>query len=112
MAVIAHSKPWLAPPERSDPVPEAATDLFSYLASLDVELRRDGDRLRFKAARGVMSDGLIRGLSRHKAEILALLDDDERERYEERAGIMEFDGDLCRDEAERRAFALVRVPRP
>jgi len=36
------------------------------------------------------------------------LDDDERENYEERAAIMEYDGELDRADAERAARAIVR----
>ncbi|MBM3775520.1 MAG: hypothetical protein FJW37_10195 [Acidobacteria bacterium] len=35
----------------------------------------------------------------------------QRDDYEERAGIMEFDGGLSRDEAERAAWALVQKTR-
>ena len=40
-------------------------------------------------------------------EALASLSDDERMEYEERAAIMEFDGELSREEAERRAFERI-----
>jgi hypothetical protein len=41
-----------------------------------------------------------------KSDTLSL-PEDLQELYEERAGIMEFDGGLSRDEAERQALALV-----
>jgi hypothetical protein len=36
---------------------------------------------------------------------------DEREDYEERAAILEFDGGFSRDEAERRAFEIILLKR-
>jgi Trp operon repressor len=42
-----------------------------------------------------------------KNDILSMLSDDERMDFEERAGIMEYDGGLTRVEAERRALERI-----
>jgi hypothetical protein len=45
------------------------------------------------------------------ARAVAQLDEADREAFEERAAIMEYDGGLPRREAERRALALVQADR-
>lgn len=44
-------------------------------------------------------------------DILSTLSDDERMEYEERAAIMEYDGGLSREEAERRAMLRILTKR-
>ena len=68
-----------------------------------VRLRRNGDRVRWFAPVGVVTEADLAELRRHKAEVLAILREDERDRIEERAAILEFDAGLTRSEADRRA---------
>lgn len=42
------------------------------------------------------------------ARLIEELTEDERERFEERAAIMEFDGGMSREDAERSAYADVK----
>jgi hypothetical protein len=81
-----------------------------------VELALDGDDLALKAA-SAPSAAVLDALSRHKAEIMVLLRpaedgwsaEDWQVFFEERAGIVEFDGGLPRAEAEAPAFACCVV---
>ena len=77
-----------------------------------VELSLDGDDLALKAASAPPA-AMLDALSRHKAEIVALLRptedgwsaEDCQVLFEERAAILEFDGGLLRTEAEAQALA-------
>jgi hypothetical protein len=77
-----------------------------------VEVTVDGDGLALGASAQPPQD-ILNALARNKAEIIALLKpdslgwtvDDWRAHYDERAGIIEFDGGLTRSEAEAQAFA-------
>src|SRR5262249_46508001 len=81
-----------------------------------VELALDGDDLVLKAASAPPA-AVLDALSRHKAEIMVLLRpaedgwsaEDWQVFFEERAGIVEFDGGLPRAEAEAQAFACCVV---
>ncbi len=81
-----------------------------------VELALDGDALALKAASAPPAV-VLDALSRHKAEIVALLrvgpDGWSAENwhvlFDERAGIAEFDGGLTRADAEAQAFACCVV---
>ena len=77
--------------------------LMDSLWRRGVRLRRNGDRLRWIAPVGVVTEADLGLLHQHKAEVLAILREEERDRIEERAAILEFDGGLSRSEAERRA---------
>ena len=75
-----------------------------------IELALDGDDLALSAASATPA-AVLDALSRHKAEIVALLRpghgwsaEDWQVYFDERAGIDEFDGGLPRAEAEARAF--------
>jgi hypothetical protein len=76
-----------------------------------IELALDGDDLALSAASAPPA-AVLDALSRHKAEIVALLRpardgwsaEDWQAYFDERAGIAEFDGGLPRAEAEARAF--------
>jgi hypothetical protein len=76
-----------------------------------VELALDGDDLALKAA-SAPPTAVLDALSRHKAEIVVLLRpaepgwsaEDWQVFFDERAGIIEFDGGLPRSEAEALAF--------
>ncbi len=94
-----------------------ASDLLGRLHHRGVQIHVEGDRLRWRAAVGVMSGADIAALRVHKKTILALLRpandgwsvDDWLAFYDKRAGIAEFDGGLSRLEAEARAFACCVV---
>ena len=97
------------------------SELLKTLKKRGIDLKPEGDSLRYRAPAGALTPALRKALATHKAEVLAHLRGtaelpaavadwpaDWRERFEERAGIMEYDGRLPRPEAERRAEALVR----
>jgi len=81
-----------------------------------VELALDGDDLALKAASAPPAP-VLDALSRHKAEIMALLRpaedgwsaEDWQVFFEERAGIVQLDGGLPRAESEAQAFARCLV---
>ena len=51
-----------------------------------------------------LPDALVDSLRQHKEEVLShLTQEDRREAFEERAAILQFDAELSREEAERRA---------
>ena len=68
-----------------------------------VRLRFDGDRLRWFAPVGVVTEADLSALREHKVEVLAILREEETDRVEERATILQFDAYLSRREAEHRA---------
>ena len=76
--------------------------LLADLRAAGVVLSIEGDRLAFDAPAGVMTDGLLARMRSHREELLALV-----ESFEERAAVIEHDGELPRAEAERRAWACV-----
>ncbi len=77
--------------------------LIDGLHRRGVRLRFDGDRLRWFAPVGVVTEADLTALRQHKAEVLAILREEERGRIEERAAILQFDAYFSRREAERRA---------
>jgi hypothetical protein len=77
--------------------------LINGLHRRGVRLRFDGDRLRWFAPVGVVTEADLTALRQHKAEVLAILREEERGRIEERAAILQFDAYFSRREAERRA---------
>ena len=77
--------------------------LIDSLHRRGVRLRFDGDRLRWFAPVGVVTEADLSALRDHKAEVLAILREEEVDRIEERAAILQFDAYLSRREAERRA---------
>lgn len=108
----------------------APIDVLNELRARGVELRAQGNRLRFRPVDRVTPDLLAR-LREHKAELLAILDGpgrwarraaallstvanpgiraDLRELFEHRAAVCEFDGGLSRTEAERIAFEELAI---
>jgi len=108
-------------------------DLMAELRRRGIELKADGNRLRFRPVSAVPPD-LRAAMTEHKAEILAVLAGDDlpivdppgtwakraagllagiddpdrradlREAFEHRAGVCEFDGGLSRDGAEALAY--------
>ncbi len=77
--------------------------LIDGLHRRGVRLRFDGDRLRWFAPVGIVTEADLAALREHKAEVLAILREEERDRIEECAAILQFDAYLSRREAERRA---------
>ena len=81
-----------------------------------IQVKIDGVDLLLSAS-APPSAAVLEGLSRHKVHVLALLrlekvewtPDDWRAFFDERAGILEFDGGLPRAEAEDQAFACCVV---
>lgn len=84
-----------------------APALLDHLHRRGVRFRVDGDRLRWIAPAGVVTEADLTALREHKANVLAVLREEEHDRIEERAAIMEFDGEMTREEAERRALAEI-----
>ena len=68
----------------------------------------DGDRVRVKAPEP-LPDALMIEMRAAKAEIVRLFQSQWVDRYEERAGILEFDAGLTRTEAEARAWEFMMV---
>ncbi len=68
-----------------------------------VRIHVNGDRLRWVAPVGVVTEADLSALREHKAEVMAILRESESDRIEERAAILQFDAYLSRREAERRA---------
>ncbi len=81
----------------------SAAALLDGLHRRGVRLRVDGDRLRWRAPVGVMTDADLSALRHSKPEVLAIIREQDADRIEERASIIEFDVYLSRREAERRA---------
>ena len=77
--------------------------LLDDLHRRGVRLRLNGDRLHWFAPVGVMTEADLSALREHKAEVLAILREEEADRTEERAAILQFDAYFSRREAERRA---------
>ncbi len=76
--------------------------LIDGLHRRGVRLRIDGNRLRWFAPVGVVTEADLSALRKHKAEVLAILRAEQSDRIEERAAILQFDAYLSRREAERR----------
>jgi hypothetical protein len=104
---------------------DSAAELLAEVDALGIDLEAQGDRLRFRPREAVTPDLALR-IKGLKANLLAALaireaanrlrkvaaawPADWRERWEERAGIMEYDGGARRIVAEDRAFqGLVSV---
>ncbi len=77
--------------------------LINDLHRRGVRLHVNGDRLCWFAPVGVVTDADLSTLREHKAEVLAIIREEQSDRIEERAAIIQFDAYLSRREAERRA---------
>ncbi len=82
-----------------------ASAILDNLHRRGVSLRADGDVIRWQAPTGVMTEADLSALREHKAEVLAIIREEEADRIEERAAIIQFDAYFARREAERRARA-------
>lgn len=67
-------------------------------------MRLDGDKLKAYGRENMVTQ-LLPALKAHKEALKAFLCTEEREFYEERAAIAEYDGELSHSEAEAQAFA-------
>jgi hypothetical protein len=94
-----------------------AVDAVKVARAAGVELALDGEDLALKAAASAPPAAVLDALSRHKSEIVALLRpgqdgwsaEDWQVFFDERAGVIKFDGGLPRAEAEAQAFACCVV---
>ncbi len=77
--------------------------LVNDLHRRGVRLHCNGDRLRWFAPVGVVTEADLSALRDHKPEVLAIIREEESDRIEERAAIIQFDAYYSRREAERRA---------
>lgn len=85
-----------------------ALDLLQQLHALGVVLTPSPDgTLRYKAPKGVLTPALLDGMRQHKAALHDLV-----EAFEERAAILECDGQLSCEEAERVAWACIARAEP
>jgi hypothetical protein len=90
----------------------SAADALKQARAAGIRVGIDGDHLALEASAPPPGE-VLDLLARYKADILTLLrpgsdgwsGEDWRESFEERAGIVEFDGGLPRDQAEARAFS-------
>jgi hypothetical protein len=97
-------------------------DVLLACVEAEIVLWLDGDRLRFRAPCGALDDRLRARVPACRGALVALLHagaclppavaewpEVRRAAFEERAGILEFDGGLAHEAAEREAERLVRV---
>lgn len=86
----------------------AQRDLLERLHAAGVELKVEGDRLHYRAPKGALTPELRAALEEWKPDLV--------HEYNERAGILEYDARLPRDEAEARAADMVlagqKEPKP
>jgi hypothetical protein len=76
-------------------------ELLQRLHDARVTLRIEGDRLRYRCPAGAMTPTLRADLAAWKPDLVY--------EYHERAGILEYDARLPRDEAEARAADMILV---
>ena len=84
-----------------------AREVFALLHTHGAMLTAHGDRLRVEAPADVLSDAMSQAIRTHKEALLSLL-----ELWEERSAIVEYCGDLSRDEAEQVAWQCVLEETP
>ena len=100
----------------------SAAEVVLELVEAEVVLWLDGDRLRFRAPEGAVTDELRGRVAGCRGALVALVKagavlpasrgdwpEDAVFDFEERAGICEFEGELPRDQAEREAERCVRL---
>ncbi len=80
-----------------------ASAILDNLHRRGVQLRADGDLIRWQAPTGVMTETDLSALRHSKPEVLAIIREQDADRIEARSSIIEFDVYLSRREAERRA---------
>ena len=77
-----------------------AHDLIADFADIGIRLTAENGQVVFEGPRDVLTPERIEELRRHKVELLAALAAPDSDAFEERAGILEFDAGLPRQEAE------------
>jgi hypothetical protein len=77
-----------------------AHKLIDQFAERGVRLTAENGQLSFEGPREILTPERIEELRRHKAELLSALTAPDPDAFEERAGIIEHDGGLTRQEAE------------
>ena len=80
-----------------------ASAILNNLHRRGVSLRADGNMIRWQAPTGVMTEADLSALRHSKPEVLAIIREQDADRIEERAAIIQFDAYFSRREAERRA---------
>jgi amino acid adenylation domain-containing protein len=85
-----------------------AAELISHLHSLDVKLWLDGDRLRYSAPRGVMSQALLKELAENKAAVCEFLNRAQGVTLNAPAPVLPIprDGDLALSFAQQRLWLI------
>ncbi len=81
----------------------SAETLIDDLHRRGVRLHVNGDRLRWFGPVGVMTEADLSALREHKANVLAIIREQDADQIEERSAIIQFDAYFSRREAERRA---------
>ena len=81
----------------------SAAAILDDLHRRGVRFRINGEKLHWRAPVGVMTDADLSALRHSKPEVLAIIREQDADRIEERAAIIQFDAYLSRREAERRA---------
>ena len=76
--------------------------LLVSLRDMGIALRTEGNRLYVDITAGNVTREMLEALRQHQEVLLTIL-----EWYEERAGLLEYDGGLSRAEAGRVAWTLV-----
>ena len=85
----------------------AAVKLLADFHAQGVGVRLEGGSVMVTAPKGAVTDAQASILRQCKAEIISILEAaNDRDLFEERAAIIEYDGNLPRDEAERLARTL------
>ena len=74
--------------------------LIDDFADIGIKLTAENGQVVFEGPREMLTPERIEELRRHKAELLAALAAPDSDAFEERAGILEFDAGLPRQEAE------------
>ena len=77
-----------------------ARKLIDDFADIGIKLTAENGQVVFEGPREMLTPERIEELRRHKAELLAALAAPDSDAFEERAGILEFDAGLPRQEAE------------
>lgn len=100
-----------------------AVEVLAACDAKHIRLVVVGDHLQYRAPRGAVTDALREAVARHRADIVEMVrariavaheapaawPEPWRERFEERAAILEFDAGLTRKNAETTAAVQVRA---
>ena len=102
--LLAKTREVHAPPavKTARDAPDTPLSLLRLLRDMGIALRLEGNRLYVDISAGNVTRAMLEALRQHQEVLLTIL-----EWYEERAGLLEYDGGLSRVEAEREAWILV-----